>query len=327
MLAPQKYSERLGVIDPGQLHEVAERFDLGEIVAVEAATRGLFGQNLFLSTTEGEFVLRGNPHGHVQLTKERRVAEFLKERSSLPVPWPYEVDDDAELFGWTYAILPRLPGSNGTDLWESADADDRVALSRATGEALTRMHEATSDFFGPYDAQLDDFIAMDDFSDWALHRFEHWRNMCRAVNSLSTEGERYIDSVLDECASALAEPFVPVLVHHDFKLGNLNLDPDDFEPTGVFDLMEAYLADGEEDIVRMLWTVKTDDERRAFVDAYTTARPFRPGSAERLALYSLCDWMVIWEYGKRVGGWFEGTGFVESAKPIVDRARALGSSS
>ena len=327
-LVPQKYSERLGVIDPDQLFAVAERFDLGDVTAAEPATTGLFGQNIFLTTSKGRFVLRGHPHGHVQLTKERRVADFIDERSSLPAPWPYVVCDDTEVFGWTYALMPMLEGTTGSTLWETADEAGRLALAAAAGEALARLHEADSEFFGPYDAQLDDFVEMDDFGDWALHRLQHWRSACRAVNALSTGAEQYIDDLIEACAPALSEPFTPVLVHHDFKLGNLNfeLTGDAFEPTGVFDLMEAYIADGEEDIVRMLWSLQADDQRNAFVDAYTAHYPFRPGAAERLALYALSDWLVIWEYGRRVGSWFEDTTFMESVQPIIRTARAIGSS-
>jgi aminoglycoside phosphotransferase (APT) family kinase protein len=323
-LEPRKYSERLGVIDPGQLFAVAERFDLGEVTEAEPATTGLFGQNIFLATSKGRFVLRGHPHGHVQLTKERRVADFIDERSSLPAPWPYVVCDDTELFGWTYAVMPMLGGTTGSTLWEATDETGRVELAAAAGVALARLHEAEADFFGPYDGQLDDVIEMDDFPDWALHRLEHWRSACRAVNALSTEAELYIDELIEACSPALAEPFTPVLVHHDFKLGNLNFEASNagFEPTGIFDLMEAYLADGEEDLVRMLWSVDRPEERIAFVDAYTAHCPFRPGAEDRLALYALADWMVIWEYGHRMANWFEDTTFMESVQPIIRNARA-----
>jgi aminoglycoside phosphotransferase (APT) family kinase protein len=324
LLEPRKYSERLGVIDPGQLFEVAGMLELGEVLAAEPMAGGLFGQNLALTTTEGRFVLRGNPHGHTQLTKERRVAEFIDGGSSLPAPWPYEVCDGTEIFGWTFAVMPLLPGEMGEAIRESADDAERVALATATGEALAMLHEAEADFFGPYDAQLDDFIEMDDFADWALHRFDHWRNACRSVNALSTEAELWLDELVEECAPALKEPFTPVLVHHDFKPGNLNFERvrDGFEPSGVFDLMEAYIADGEEDLVRMLWSVEPP-ERKAFVEAYTAHDPLRAGAAQRLALYAVCDWMVMWEYGRRHGIWFEDTTFMESVAPIVANARAV----
>ncbi len=326
-LEPRRYSERLGLIEPDQLREAAERFGLGDVKSAELATGGLFGQNIILTTSEGGYVLRGNPHGHVQLTKERRVAQFINERSTLPAPWPYEVCDDTELFGWTYAIMPLLPGTPGAVLWETDDDSERIALASATGEALARLHEATAEAPGPYDAQLDAFIEMDEFGDWVLHRLEHWRSMCRAVNALSTEAELYIDGLIDGCADALDEPFTPVLVHHDFKPGNLNYTSSGraYEPTGVFDLFEAYIADGEEDIVRMLWTARNDEQRAAFVDAYVAHHPLRPGASERLALYALSDWLVIWEYGRRHSVWFEDTTFMESIDPVIKNARAVGS--
>jgi aminoglycoside phosphotransferase (APT) family kinase protein len=172
---------------------------------------------------------------------------------------------------------------------------------------------------------MDAFIEMDDFKDWTLHRIEHWRNACRAVNALSTDAERLIDELIEANADALDEPFTPVLVHHDFKFGNLNFDPSTYEATGVFDLGEAYLGDGEEDVVRMLWLVEDPNERSAFVDAYTGNWPFRPGASERLVLYSLCDRLVVWEYGTR-NGWFGDTTFLDNIRPIIANARAIGSS-
>jgi hygromycin-B 7''-O-kinase len=324
-LEPRKYSERLGVLDADQLQAACDEFDLGTVTDAETPVGGLFGQNVILQTSNGRFVLRGNPHGHVQLTKERRVARFIDDNSSLPAPWPYQVSEDTETFGWTYAVMPCLPGESGTSLWETGTDTDRRALAVATGEALARLHEAQGRFFGPYDAQLDDFIEMDDFPDWVLHRLEHWRASCRAVNALSTEAERYIDNLIEECAEALEEPFEPVLVHHDFKFGNLSFErrKNGFEASGLFDLFEAYLADGEEDVVRMLWLADRE-QRQAFVDAYTSELPFRDGAADRLALYALSDWLVIWEYGSRVG-WFEDSTFMDRIVPIVRNARAIAS--
>ena len=323
-LEPRKYSERLGVIDPGQLQDVCDEFRLGRLIDTDTPIGGLFGQNIFLSTSEGEYVFRGNPHGHVQLTKERVVAKLISERSTLPAPWPYEISENAERFGWTYAVMPRLDGVDGGRLRDVLDDDGKLDLAAAHGEALARLHETTSEFFGPYDPQVDGFIAMDDFPDWLLHRLQQWRDDCRAVNALSTDAERYIDDTIERCAPALSVPFTPVLVHHDFKPGNLNFDPATLDPTGVFDLMEAYFADGEEDIVRMLWSVGAG-ERDAFVEQYVVDMPFRDGASDRLELYALSDWLVIWGYGHRHGAWFENTTFMETITPIAQNARKVGS--
>ena len=162
-------------------------------------------------------------------------------------------------------------------------------------------------------------------STWGNGHATLWRGLCRAINALSTEAERYIDEILERHAPALSEPFTPVLVHHDFKPGNLNFERDGetFVATGVFDLMEAYLADGEEDISRMLWSVQTDDERGAFMDAYVADVPLRDGCEDRAILYALADWIVIWEYGKRNGVWFGDQTFMDSFRPILRNVREV----
>ena len=125
----------------------------------------------------------------------------------------------------------------------------------------------------------------------------------------------------------MADPFDPVLVHHDLSPGNLNLQQLEGRvvATGVFDLFEAFFGDGEEDLVRMIRTAQTDEQRRAFIDAYTAHRPLRPGASHRLALYTLADWLIIWEYGKRHRVWFEDTTFLEQTYPIIEAAKDIGS--
>lgn len=325
-LAPRHYSERLGVINGVQLQAVADRFDLGRVIAAEPAAAGLFGQIVLITTTEGEYAMRGSPHGHGHLTKERHVARLIHEQSSLAGPWPYKICEDTELFGWTYAVMPRLSGSNGFELWNAADDSQRIAVAAACGDALGQLHQVASPFFGPYDDETDAFTSLVDYPTWVLQRLGHWRDACRAVNALPPDAENFIDHLIEDCIDAVAEPFKPVLVHHDFSPGNLNLQQteDRVVATGVFDLFEAYFGDGEEDLVRMLRTLRTDEHRRAFIDAYTAHRPMRPGASHRLALYTLADWLIIWEYGKRHQVWFENVSFLEKIQPIIQAARDVG---
>ncbi|OIV39293.1 hypothetical protein BIV57_00105 [Mangrovactinospora gilvigrisea] len=321
-----KYSERLGVIEPAQLQAVAERFDLGRVTDACPLAGGLFGQNLMLETTRGRFVLRGRPHGPAQLAKERRVASLIHERSSLPAPWPYRVSEDTAVFGWSYAVMPMLPGRSGQDLWSAAGEKQRVGLAGSCGRALAMLHEAGWATPGAYDDTIDDFVPVKDPEAWWLARLEAVRGQCRAVGALTVEDERFIDGVLEQNRAALREPFRPVLVHHDFKPGNLNFtkNGDSWEPSGVFDLFEAYIADPDEDLVRMLRIVETEEERRAFLSEYVGARGgLRAGAAERLELYALADWLVIWEYGRRNRVWFEGVAFIDSVRPHLAAARRV----
>ncbi len=116
------YSQRLGVIRDNQFEAVTERFSLGRFLGAEPISQGLFGQNVYLNTSEGKFVLRGAPHwvrrldevawrqqDQWQITKERYFAEALQEQTNAPVPWPMRYDASTDIFGWPYLVMPRMP--------------------------------------------------------------------------------------------------------------------------------------------------------------------------------------------------------------------------
>jgi len=60
------YSKRLGDIKDEQLQKALDRFDLGKLIKVEKILFGNFGQNVFVYSDKGEFVLRGCPHNPQQ---------------------------------------------------------------------------------------------------------------------------------------------------------------------------------------------------------------------------------------------------------------------
>ena len=283
-LEPRRYSEGLGVIDGRQLQRASDLFDLGEVVRAEPASAGLWGQNILLSTTAGEFVLRGNPQTPYQLSKEQLVAAEINRRSTLPVPFPYHLSNDLEVFGWPFAVMPLLAGTMGARIWEDADDAARVVLAAAHGHALAELHQATFDAPGPYDDATNAFVPVDDFKGWTLERIETLRARCRDIDALPADAERFIDEVLASCSEALTERLVPVLVHHDFSLANTNYQTTDagYHATGVFDLGEAHIGDGEEDLIRFLFRRKRP-ERAAFPGCLYR-RPAAPSWSRRSPL-------------------------------------------
>ncbi len=48
------YSKRLGLISYEQLQAALDRFHLGRFIGAEPIPFGVFGQNLFVSSTEGD---------------------------------------------------------------------------------------------------------------------------------------------------------------------------------------------------------------------------------------------------------------------------------
>jgi aminoglycoside phosphotransferase (APT) family kinase protein len=311
VLPPREYSRRLGTVTHEQLQAALDRFDLGTLVAAEAAPGGLFGQNIMLTTSDGGYVLRGNPHPG-QMDRERHAAEIIKQRTAVPVPWPYLIENDASLFGWPYAMMPRLAGvqlADG-DVRKGLTTDDRAGIVVAVAECLAALHDAAFDFIGVYDESARTFTpAVNPYADWFADWTRFWLAACRAASTATTDDDvAWVESVIGGARAALAEPFAPRLVHTDWKEGNAVAQEADgrWRITGVFDLAETYLGDGEYDLARAYceYALGRPHLARLYVETYLTLRPPRPGFEARFRHYVLHDRLIIWEYGQRNGVWF-----------------------
>lgn len=304
-----EYSRRLGIITDSQLQAACDRFELGRLVSAEAAPGGLFGQNVMLTTDKGEFVLRGAPHHEWQFAWERYFSRIIHERTRADAPWPHLIEESPEIFGWMYAVVPRLPGTSIQAAQPTLTDDDRLALARAMGEYLAWIQDATwetpmrynrEDALEPLDAP---------FGEWFVESVRERLAQCRANSAATTDADvAWVEETIARTCAALDVPFRPVIVHTDYAEGNVCAEQVDgrWRMTGVFDLAQAYVGDGEYDLVRMgsWYGVRNPTLMRAFIDAYAAERPFRPGARERLALYTLHDRIVHWEYGQRNKVWF-----------------------
>jgi aminoglycoside phosphotransferase (APT) family kinase protein len=303
------FSERLGPLSRDQLQAALDRFDLGQLVDVQATTSGLFGQNLFLTTASGEWVLRGAPHWPWQFAKELFFADQLRRHTAAPVPWPYLLEASEDLFGWNYALMPRLPGTPPSELYDLLGPKGFREVAYAIGAGLAELQRLTAPKAGEYDPDTGDIRPMEPFSDWVLGSLHDWQRKALSIPGALRDADRaFIDRVVEDTQDALAEPFQPCFVHHDFKEGNLLVEQagDGWRLSGVFDLMTCAFGDGEQDLSRMTAGLASRDREaaRAFLTAYREQCPFRPGYAERFRFYMLIDRLILWEYGRRNRVWF-----------------------
>ena len=322
----RSYSERLGVLTGAQLQAALDRFDLGALRDAAPLPGGLFGQNVFVTSTRGEWVLRGCPHFDWQLPKERLAARLIHERTSLAAPWPYLVEGSPEIFGWSFALMPRLPG--GVAPAEPGGEEGR-AVAEALGDGLARLHELRGEAAGDYDLAADGIVpAASSHRERVRARLEQWLGWCREARAgcVADADAAWIESVLAARSAALDEPFEPCWVHHDWKPNNVLCERTEggWRATGVVDLMEGYFGDGEEDLVRCVALFALGDRGRIrrFTGAYRARWPLRPGFADRYRIYQLIDSLVFWQYGQKNGLWFPpDLGFRAFAEPRVEGLR------
>jgi len=319
-------SKRLGPISHDQLSRALARFELGDLLTVKPVPIGLFGQNLFVTSSAGEFVFRGAPHGPTQFPTERFFTRLLHERTSVPVPWPYRIDDSCEFFPWSYVIMPRMPGLQVTDRKVRRDLTgiDLRAVARAMAFNLVAMHQVTMPWCARYDPERDVVrpVPVKDHADWPFnngygeviqppaHRALVTARIRRILERAHTASDRtttadveWAEELIERADSALALPFTPCFTMEDYKEGNVVLSrtPDGWRVSGAFDFMGCYFGDGETDLSRITAEYFDQDSEvaREFLATYLKVRPPRPGFRERFPLYMLLDRLIIWEYIQR----------------------------
>ncbi len=327
------YSQRLGLISDEQFQAALDRFSLGKFVQAEPIPFGLFGQNVFLNSDTGSFVLRGAPHFPWQFPTERFYAQQLHERTQVPVPWPYLFDSTEDIFGWSYAIMPRMQGLQLEDpqVREQLSKDERRALARTFGENLALMQELHWPFSGRYNAETDTVQSFElraeltwpfpvesdtrvaqlsptpiSYAERVIALIRHLLAVSQAYNNRTTNADiTWVEGLLTNGQKALQEDFQPCFVMEDYKHGNMLVARKSgiWSVSGLFDLMEGHFGAGEADLSRLTATYIDNDPQlaREFISAYMSQRPPRPGFAERFPLYMLLDRLIIWSFIQRSG--------------------------
>jgi hygromycin-B 7''-O-kinase len=302
------YSEWLGTIAPRQFQSALSRFDLGDFVDATPVAAGMGGQNVFVTSTKGKYVLRGRPAYPWQFPKERLGVTLFHDRTDVPVAFPYLLDSSTDIFGWPYALMPRLSGVAAHD--DRLTVGEQVWVARAVGRNLGHMHELTWAFSGEYELASNTIQPFGQgYAQWFVDDSRRWVGLCQDQGFMAADDVVWAEQVITAAKSALAVPFRPCFVMNDYNLGNILVDCVDGEwrVSGVFDFVEYYFGDGEADLTRTtahyLDLEKHRDTRlaRAFGAAYLENRPARPGFAERYALSMVRDRLQVWEFGKRHG--------------------------
>lgn len=306
----REYSHRLGVLTPRQFQAALTRFGLGDFVDATPVSRGLFGQNVFVTSTQGDYVLRGAPHYPWQFPKERYGATLLHAHTQVPVAYPYLLDTAPDIFGWPYLLMPRLHGISPADSHLLTEAD-QFEIVRAMGENLARLHMLTWPLAGGYDLASDMLQPFEEgFAEWIVADIRRWLAAARGNGAATTDDDvSWTEQVIRNAQAALAVGFQPCFVMNDYNPGNLLVDrvQGAWQVTGLFDLMEYYCGDGEADLMRVIAIYLEEGQQhyvqlaQAFTRAYLTERPARPGFAERYELYMLRDRLIAWDYGTRPG--------------------------
>ena len=219
----KNFGKLLGKISDSSLQSALDEFDLGQLVSSEAIPFGLFGQNAFLESTSGSYVLRTCAFYDWQLPTEQFFSKLIHQRTQVPAPWPYLLSESEIIFGFQYgfAIMPRLPGITTADpeTYKSFNSSQKSSLAMAQGTALRELQKLTNDVSGKYDHIEKAVIPFP--NGYVARTVERIRkNVATSIEypnpHISQTDKDWIDSTLADAAK-LSDDFQPVIVHEDFN--------------------------------------------------------------------------------------------------------------
>src|SRR6185503_2658833 len=212
----REYSKRLGMITDEQLQRALSHFDLGTFLHAEAIPFGLFGQNMFITSTSGEFVLRGVPHYDWQFPTEKFFTEQLHAKTHVPVAHPYLLNLSSEIFGWSYVIMPRMAGVQLADSQVTAglSIDERRGIARALAAMLIEIQTLAWEYSGRYDFMTQMVERRhDDYRGWVVHRIRELVAQAQSHNANTTSADvAWVENIIERTAQACLIPYQPCLV-------------------------------------------------------------------------------------------------------------------
>jgi aminoglycoside phosphotransferase (APT) family kinase protein len=243
------------------------------------------------SSPPRSFVLRRPPLGHVlptahDMVREHRVLAALAA-TQVPVARPVALCEDTAVLGAPFYVMEYRPGvviEREIPVGYAESSDARRRLSLALVDTLVALHAVDSERVG-----LADFGRPAGYLE-------------RQVRRWSTQWERSKTRELpevDHLAKLLLERLprspAPTLVHGDYRLGNLALDPaDPGRVIAVFDWEMATLGDPLADLgYTLIYWGEAADAPHLRPPGSHQAVTARPGFLDRSE--------IVAEYAKRSG--------------------------
>jgi aminoglycoside phosphotransferase (APT) family kinase protein len=241
--------------------------------------------NLTYIVSDGatEYVLRRPPLGHVLATahdmvREHTVISALRN-TAVPVPETYLLCTDASVLGAPFYLMEKVSGEvlrtrRQTDpLPEQARHDIAYAMI----DTLAVLHGVD-----PYAVGLGSFGKPEGFLTRQVRR---WAGQLEKSRNRDLPGA---DELRDQLAASVPESPAPAIVHGDFRLDNLLVDPASRRVTAVLDWEMATLGDPLADLGLLVtyWDVLGDiGEGNPIATAIGPAAGF-PSAADLLERYA-----------------------------------------
>jgi aminoglycoside phosphotransferase (APT) family kinase protein len=276
--------EQSGAMPPGidaarlgpYLSAVLRDYDPAGKLTIALLTGGRSNLTYQLSQADRSWVLRRPPLGHVMpsahdMAREFRTLSFLTG-NQFPVPEPLALCEDQSVLGVTFQLLGYVPGQVISDeataqCLTAADADN---LCREFIRVLSRLHGIPVPTVAPHWSTSSTHYLRRQVNRWT----QQWdRTKTREIPAVAQ-----ISQWLQDAISNVPDNHQVTIVHGDYRLDNLILDPVSKDIRAVLDWEMSTLGDPLMDLALLLvyWEQSSDILRKRIPVArnLTTVRGF-----------------------------------------------------
>lgn len=118
------------------------------------------GQTMFVSSTVGDFVFKGNPLYTGQLVEEKFFVENIHKRTNVTIPIPYIIGVSDEIFGWNYSLMPLLQGEHLNSKHSNFKLDDKLKIAELIAKTLSEFHNWKVNEFGELNTEKFEIIPL-----------------------------------------------------------------------------------------------------------------------------------------------------------------------
>ncbi|KKO52669.1 phosphotransferase [Paenibacillus sp. DMB20] len=323
----------MGDITNEQLQLMLDRFNLGKLISSEKTSKGVGKQTLSVTSSSGEYVLKGNPLFEGQFVEEKFYEDHLQTRTRLPVPFPYLVDESKDIFGWSYSIMPRLPGRhmNDREIQEKLSREDRKRIAERLAECLCDLHSWKTEDYGEFDPANQKIRPFEgSYQRWLYGRIRYWLEDAQKYSAITPKDVKWVEHTLAVSEYAFKNLSSPAFVMGDFKADNILVQhrPDGWRLSGIFDFTTGYFGDGAADLPKMvsMYLDRGEEEvAKQFISVYFKCSETKEGFLERFKVHMLHQKVLDWGCAKAIGDvtWDHDLSFSRWAERYTESAAFL----
>lgn len=237
------------------------RWGLGTLLSFRPTEHGVMKQTLVIHASTGDYIFKGNPLYPGQWKEEQYMIEQLRKRTRTPVPAPYLIDPADDLFGYSYVIMPLLPGNHYHELDKlTLSEEEHNAILSLLAAALYELHTWRSEVAGEYDPEMEYIRSFDQgLYSFLKEQIKYWLEDAKKYSPINEEDIVWVRDKLGAAETSFMGIDTYSFVMGDYKSENILIQPKTggWEVSGVIDFTTAYFGDPLADVVKftnqLLW--------------------------------------------------------------------------